>query len=150
LENETNATCTAMEGKLPGRCGAMVFPYIAMQENNPTVYSEDEGLEKGTLFPGLYLPFHKQMKTRFGGANGPLTELMALHFAIVELGLYLDTHKEDREAFNLYSNYVKLYEEGVRRYEKQYGPLQQTSTARLGSYSWLKDPWPWEYEGGMK
>jgi len=121
-----------------------------MQENNPQVFSEEDGLEKGTLFPGLYLPFHKQMKTRFNGKNSPLAELMALHFAIVELGLYLDTHKDDKEAFKLYSNYVKLYEEGVCRYEKQYGPLQQTSTANLGNFHWLNDPWPWEYEGGVK
>ena len=150
MKNEESRTCGVMEGTLPGRCASMVFPYISMQENNPQIFSEGDGLEKGTLFPGLHLPFHKQMKTRFGGKNSPLCELMALHFAIVELGLYLDTHRDDQDAFSLYSNYVKLYEEGKRRYEKQFGPLQQTSTAHLGSYTWLNEPWPWEYEGGRK
>jgi len=150
LQNERSNTCGVMEGKLPGRCAAMVFPYIPMQESNPQIFPECEALEKGTLFPGLYLPFHKQMKTRFGGKNAPLCELMSLHFAIVELGLYLDTHKDDQEAFDLYTNYVKLYEDGKRRYEKQYGPLKQMSSAELGSYRWLDDPWPWEYEGGGK
>ncbi len=150
MQNESNTTCGVMDGKLPGRCAEMVFPFIAMQENNPQVFSHDEALEKGTLFPGLNLPFHKQMKARFGGKNSPLVELMALHFAIVELGLYLDTHQNDQEAFALYASYVKLYDEGKMRYEKQYGPLKQTATAALGSYQWLKEPWPWEYEGGMK
>ena len=82
--------------------------------------------------------------------SGPAVELMALNFAIVELGLYLDTHKDDKEAFALYTNYVKLYQEGKEKYEKLYGPIEHMSTARLGSYSWLNDPWPWEYEGGTK
>ena len=150
LQNEPNNTCGMMDGKLPGRCAAMVFPYVPVQENSPQVYPGEEALEKGTLFPGLYLPFHKQMKTRFGGNNGPLCELMALHFAIVELGLYLDTHEDDTEAFAMFKNYTALYEEGKRRYEKQYGPLQQLNAAQFGSYKWLNDPWPWEYEGGVK
>jgi len=150
LQSDVNTACAPREGTLPGRCAAMVFPYIPMQEKISKVYGEAEALEKGTLFPGLDLPFHKTMQTRFGGKNSPLCELMALHFAIVELGLYLDTHKDDKEAFALFTHYVKLYEEGKCAYERRYGPLKQMSTAELGSYSWPNDPWPWEYEGGSK
>lgn len=150
MQSEKPTACGVMDGTLPGRCAEMVFPYVAMQENNPQVFTDEDGLEKGTLFPGLHLPFHKEMKTRFGGKNTPLTELMALHFAIVELGLYLDTHRNDREAFALFTNYVKLYEDGKRRYEKQYGPLHQMAVAGMDNYDWLKEPWPWEYEGGGK
>ena len=148
-QNPTNTTCGVMEGKLPGKCAQMVFPYIPMQDMNPEVYPQGEALERGTLFPGLDLPFHVEMQKR-AGKSGPAVELMALNFAIVELGLYLDTHKDDKEAFALYTNYVKLYQEGKEKYEKLYGPIEQMSTARLGSYSWLNDPWPWEYEGGTK
>ena len=149
MQNETNPrTCGVMEGKLPGSCAPMVFPYIPMQENSPQTYSQQEGLQNGTLFPGLNLPFFRCLKTRFQCDNQALCELMALDFAITELGLYLDTHRGDKDAFALFSNYVRLYREGKEKYEKQYGPLQQANTAAGGSYAWLSDPWPWDVEGG--
>ncbi len=147
MENNPHA-CGVMEGKLPGSCAPMVFPYIPMQETNPQTYSQQEGLANGTLFPGLNLPFFRDIKSRFSCDNQALCELMALDFAITELGLYLDTHKNDKDAFALFSNYVRLYQEGKEKYEKQYGPLNQTAAARSGSYTWLSDPWPWEVEGG--
>ena len=148
-ENQPHA-CGTTEGKLPGKCAAMVFPYIAMQENNPDTYSKEEGLSTGTLFPGLNLPFFRAVKSQMNCAEPALCELMALDFAVAELGLYLDTHKDDKDAFALYTYYANLYKEGKEKYEKQYGPLNQISTARLGSYSWLSDPWPWDYERGSK
>lgn len=104
------------------------------------------GLQQGTLFPGLDLPFHKELKSRFPAANTALSELMALDFAIDELGLYLVTHAEDQEVLALYWEYIRLAQDGRARYEAQYGPLTQT-TVTEGGYRWLKDPWPWD-EGG--
>lgn len=150
MQSDNNNTCSVMEGKLPGKCAPMVFPYVPMQETNPAVYKQDEALEAGTLFPGLNLPFHRQIQSQNLEKSTPLVELMALDFAITELGLYLDTHKDDKEAFALYSDYVRLYREGKERYEKQYGPLQQANTVQAGSYVWLNNPWPWDYEGGKK
>ena len=105
-----------------------------------------QALQQGTLFPGLDLPFHKELKSRFPAANTALSELMALDFAIDELGLYLVTHAEDQEVLALYWEYIRLAQEGRARYEAQYGPLTQT-TVTEGGYRWLKDPWPWD-EGG--
>ncbi len=139
-----------MDGTLPGKCASMVFPYIPMQENNPKVYEQTEALATGTLFPGLNLPFHRAMENRLNCKNAPLCELMALDFAVVELGLYLDTHKDDAEAFALFQKYVALYQEGKAKYEKLYGPLKQTSAAKSASYNWLENPWPWDYVGGTK
>ena len=99
-EPATN-TGDMLDGTLPGKSASMVFPYVPMQNSNPSVYEQSEGLENGTLFPGLNLPFQKEIKSRINCSNAPLCELMALDFAVVELGLYLDTHKEDQEAFNL-------------------------------------------------
>lgn len=138
--------CSTMEGSLPGKCGAMAFPYVAMQGNNPKRYEQKEALENGTLFPGLNLPFHKELKTRFPAVNTALSELMALDFAIDELGLYLTTHSDDKDALNLYWSYIQLANEGRKKYEAAYGPLLQT-TLTPGEYKWLKDPWPWEKGG---
>lgn len=146
----TNATaeneCPEGNGQLPGRCAAMAFPFVAMQGQDPKRYDQREALQQGTLFPGLDLPFHKELKSRFPAANTALSELMALDFAIDELGLYLVTHAEDQEVLALYWEYIRLAQEGRARYEAQYGPLTQT-TVTEGGYRWLKDPWPWD-EGG--
>lgn len=138
--------CRDMDGGLPGKCASLVFPYVPMQQNNPKRYGQKEALQQGTLFPGLDLPFHKELKSRFPAANTPLSELMALDFAIDELGLYLVTHADDEDALNLYWSYIKLAKEGRKKYQETYGPLQQTDLTP-GSYKWLNDPWPWEKGG---
>ena len=111
-----------------------------------------EGAAAGTLRRyGVSLCGHagagpKELKSRFPAANTALSELMALDFAIDELGLYLVTHAEDQEVLALYWEYIRLAQDGRARYEAQYGPLTQT-TVTEGGYRWLKDPWPWD-EGG--
>ena len=138
--------CGVMNGSLPGVCAPMVFPYIPMQENDPPRYSQDDAMRAGTLFPGLNLPFHKEIRSRFPAANTALSELMALDFAIQEMGLYLTTHRDDSEALELYWSYVRLGKQGRERYIEQYGPLSETDITP-GSFKWLNDPWPWEMEG---
>ena len=138
--------CADGEGSLPCRCAPLAFSYVPMQNNNPKRYDQREALQQGTLFPGLDLPFHKEMKSRFPAANSALSELMALDFAIDEMGLYLVTHADDQEALELYWSYIRLAKEGRKKYEALYGPLQQT-TITEGGYRWLDDPWPWEKGG---
>lgn len=134
-------------GTLPnGCCAPLAFPYVPVQKNDPERYSQQDALKAGTLFPGLNLPFHAQMKTKFPAVITALSELMALDFAIDELGLYLTTHPEDTEVLNLYWSYIKLGREGREAYEKQYGPILQTDVTP-GSFKWLNDPWPWDLEG---
>ena len=60
-------------------------------------------------------PFFKRPRKRMQCNNTALCELMALEFAINELGLYLDTHRNDKEALQLYTNYVTLAKEGRQR-----------------------------------
>ena len=143
----SDAACREMDGSLPGGCGNMVFPYIAMQRENAQRYDNREALLQGTLFPGLDLPFRKELRSRFPQVNEALLELMALDFAIDELGLYLVTHAQDQEALQLYWSYIKLAQEGREKYQKMYGPLLQTDLTPEDGFAWLKDPWPWE-EGG--
>ena len=149
MENTKPGCCGSAEGVLPGKCAKLVFPYVAMQCPNPERYEEMQALSRGTLFPDLDLPFYKEMQTKMNCDNKALCELMALGFAINELGLYLDTHRDDKDALALYRNYVKLAQDGRQRYEMVYGPLQQSSVGEK-AWSWLDGPWPWEYEGGRK
>lgn len=150
MENsQTNPTmnCGAEKGFLPGRCGALAFPFVAVQEQNPVRFSRAEALQTGTLFPGLDLPFKKAIQARTKMENTALAELMALDFAIDELGLYLVTHADDTEVLQLYWSYIKMANEGREKYQKLYGPLLQADLTPEDGYSWLKDPWPWEVGG---
>ena len=74
----------------------------------------------------------------------PLSELQALAFAIQELALYLDTHRDDGEALELYRAYQKMYHRSMAEYVKEHGPLNHRAPVD-GPYRWLDDPWPWEY-----
>ena len=144
--NPNTHSCGDACGVLPD-CAPLAVPYVPFQQSNPKRYSQQDALNNGTLFPGLNLPFRVKSEA-VQALGGALAELQALEFVLVELGLYLDTHRGDKDAFALFSNYVRLYREGKEKYEKQYGPLQQANTAAGGSYAWLSDPWPWDVEGG--
>ena len=138
-------------GTLPS-CAPLAVPYVPFQQKGGKKYSQTEALANGTLFPGLNLPFHVKVDAAVP-ASGAAAELQALDFVLAELGLYLDTHQDDTEAFALYQQYARLAEEGRARYTAMYGPLCQMDAAKAGAYAtWLNDPWPWEYrkDGGKK
>jgi len=118
-------------------------PYVPFQLENPPKYEARKGLIRGTLFPGLDLPFMGMVNNKEKPVT-PLSELQTLAFAIQELALYLDTHKEDQEALELYQAYQKMYHEGMMMYSKKYGPLNHRTPSE-GPYAWINDPWPWEY-----
>ena len=142
-----SGSCQPNQGTLPGTCAPMVFPFVAMQEENPVRYSRMVAMLAGTLFPGLDLPFKAAIQAKTPLPNTALAELMALDFAVDELGLYLTTHPTDSEALELYWTYVQLANEGRQKYQKLYGPLLQTDRPADGRYAWLNDPWPWERGG---
>ena len=148
MENNANC-CGVMEGSLPGKCAALAFPYVPVQCNDPKRYDAKEALANGTLFPGLNLPFKEAFQARMPAVRGELVELMALDFAAHELGLYLTTHKDDKEVLALYWTYVRLAKEGREKYRKQIGPLKKTDITE-GSFEWLQDPWPWDPEGSVR
>ena len=141
------ATCGDQCGTLP-ECAPLAVPYVPFQQKGAKKYSQTDALNNGTLFPGLNLPFMVK-KDSNNVVKGPLAELQALQFVIGELGLYLDTHADDEDAFLLFQQYVALQREGRARYVSMYGPLTQCDAADGKTYTWLHDPWPWELrEGG--
>lgn len=130
------------EGRLPAMA-PLANPYVPFQLESPPKYESRKGIVRGTLFPGLDLPFMGMVNKNELPVT-PLTELQTMAFAIQELALYLDTHRDDLEALELYRTYQKMYDEGRAAYEEMYGPLNHMS-ANKGEYRWLDDPWPWEY-----
>lgn len=71
-----------------------------------------------------------------------MMKIRELDFAIIELGLYLDTHPDDRRALCLHNSYAKECKELKDKYQKIYGPL--TIDYPCNKWRWLEEPWPWE------
>ena len=132
----------AGEGMLPA-LAPLANPYVPFQLDNPPKYGAEKGLVRGTLFPGLDLPFMGMVNTTEKNAT-PMAQMQALAFAIQELALYLDTHQKDIEAIELYQSYQKMYHDCMEKYNEKYGPSNHRTPSK-GAYNWLNDPWPWEY-----
>ena len=137
------AMTVGTEGRLPAMA-PLANPYIPFQMESPPKYDARKGIIKGTLFPGLELPFMGMVNNKDLPIT-PKTELQVLAFAIQELALYLDTHRNDREALELYQTYQQMYHEGVKKYTEKCGPMNHRMETKSDQYQWLDDPWPWEY-----
>lgn len=130
-------------GRLPAMA-PLANPYVPFQMEGPPKYEARKALVRGTLYPGLDLPFMGMVNKQEKPVT-PMSELQALNFAIQELALYLDTHREDREALEQYQAYQQMYEHCLMEYKKKHGPMNHLRKSESESYDWLDDPWPWEY-----
>ena len=145
--NQKKTNHEGMNGRLPAMA-PLANPYVPFQLENPPRYEARKGLIRGTLFPGLDLPFMGMVNTKEKNIT-PKTELQVMAFAIQELALYLDTHRDDQEALELYQQYQKAYHNAVMEYSKHCGPINHAMPTS-GDYAWLDDPWPWEYCGNKE
>ena len=131
------------EGRLPASA-PLANPYVPFQKENPPKYEARKGMIRGTLFPGLDLPFMDMVNEKELPVT-PRSELQVLGFALHELALYLDTHRNDQEALDVYRAYQDIYHKAMMEYEKMYGAMAHGMPSDRNSYGWLDDPWPWEY-----
>ena len=138
-----NASRDGFEGRLPATA-PLANPYVPFQMDGPPKYEARKAIIKGTLFPGLELPFMGMVNQNELPVT-PKTELQVLAFAIQELALYLDTHKEDQEALDLYQQYQQMYHNCTKQYLEDRGPMNHRMPTNGKQYRWLDDPWPWEY-----
>ena len=135
-------------GTLPGAMAPLAMAYTPMQKSVNPAYECNEALSRGTLFPGLDLPFMGILNKNLEVT--PLTELMAIDFVAHELGLYLDTHKDDKQAFEMYQTFLALAKEAHDRYIRKFGPVLKRDMLGMESYTWLDSPWPWDYQPKME
>ena len=146
-DNGTNSRpCADACGTMPA-CAPLAVPYVPFQQQGSPKYCQTDALANGTVFPGLNLPFHLKVEA----ADLPdthSTQLQALLFVVTELGLYLDTHQDDAEAFRLFQQYAEMARDAKKRYEEMHGPLTQLNASQGQAYRWLDDPWPWEFKNG--
>ena len=130
------------EGRLPSMA-PLANPYVPFQLEDPPKYEPRKALVRGTLFPGLDLPFMGMVNQQEQPIT-PKTELQTAAFLIQELALYLDTHPKDKEALALYQAYQKAYHKAMMDYNEN-APIKHGLPTQGDRYRWLDDPWPWEY-----
>ena len=94
-----------------------------------------------------------------------LKTISEYQFVAVELNLYLDTHPDDREAFETLQKCIRLSAEGRKRYaaarsdylyystrlkeliaayEEQYGPLMNFGHSATATGCYVCSEWPWD------
>lgn len=130
-------------GRLPS-AAPLANPYVPYQMEHSAQYDARKGLIRGTMFQALDLPFMGKVNNKLHPVTA-MTEMQALDFAIQDLALYLDTHREDHEALEMYYRYQQLYKKACENYEKMHGPIDHADDRSSKNYEWLHDPWPWEY-----
>ena len=140
---QKNVTSRGTEGRLPAMA-PLANPYVPFQMENPARYEARKGLIRGTLYPGLDLPFRGMVNTKEKSPT-PKHELQAIGFAVNELALYLDTHRDDTQALETYRAYQRVYHDAMMHYEADCGAMAHGMPSDRPCYAWLDDPWPWEY-----
>ena len=75
-----------------------------------------------------------------------LKQVQSYNFAAYDMLLFLDTHPDDKKAFNIFKELVKKLKSLIAEYETNYGPLSAFSSAMGSDFNWLDSPWPWERE----
>ena len=146
--NNSSAACDYKNGALP-QCAPLAAAYVPMQQYSEPAYDSSEALSRGTLFPGLDLPF-MNIVNQIPADSTLLRDLMALNFVLQEVALYLDTHASDAAAFETYKSFLQLYNEGKAKYVELYGPITRSDLAGASTYTWLNNPWPWDYTGNTE
>jgi len=131
------------DGKVTA-CAPLAVAFVPVQRSAEPAYEPDNALTRGTLFPGLDLPFMDIANKNNPYAGTPLGELMAISFATHELTLYLDTHPRDKSAFMTLKKLLRLKKEATARYTKLYGPVSTDDLLETETFTWTHSPWPWE------
>ncbi len=72
--------------------------------------------------------------------------LRALHFVIVELSLYLDTHPYCKAAIARMKRAREEYARVLAVYEKRFGPMTVMGDTKDGEWLYATQSFPWKME----
>lgn len=91
---------------------------------------------------GTQMNEHRQVDQRYYQL---LEQLQALDFVLVELNLYLDTHKDDPNALNQFNQFTQERWKVAQEFESHYGPLMNFGRSYSQfPWQWTDTPWPWQ------
>ncbi len=126
--------------------------YITNNQINPNKNNEFlkpyEGFIRGNIFKNLYDQYKNYTPKDINAKNerdALLYQIMQYKFNLVDLNLYLDINPNDRNAINLYNNYLNMINKMCDKYESMYGPLTLDNDNLINNtWIWNNGPWPWE------
>ncbi len=130
-----------------------LYSGLVKGEDNPKLVSVDEGFLRGNMFANEYKPYKNYKVKKIVPRTQReelLLEIMELSFAINDLNLYLDLHPEDKHMLKKFNELVEKSCKCEMEYVKNYGSLEVIDNTSDEKFEWIKNPWPWDNEGGTK
>ena len=121
-------------------------PDYTQDRKNTTFYNENEGFIKGNVQKSIYNPYKNYNPSVPVVANDKdrmLLEIQKYGFYLIDLGLYLDMHPNDREALQLFNENRNKYYRLINEFNKNYYPLMFVDSTGTDSYKWLEGNFPW-------
>jgi spore coat protein JB len=111
-----------------------------------TLYSYEEGFNKGNLFKDLYSKYknHVYKLNVSNDKDKLLLDIQTHTFALKDLNLYLDTHPEDQSILEEFNKIKNKLDDLKNKYENKYGPLCLNSVNSNKDFTWINNPWPWD------
>ncbi len=73
-----------------------------------------------------------------------LQQVRMYNFALIEVGLFLNSHPKNAAALAYHRTNQAKYNEAVAAYEAKFGPLSSLEAQEANEWQWISDPWPWE------
>lgn len=116
----------------------------------PRFLTPEEGWKRGNLDANAYDPYEPYVPQ----TPIPTTEkealrqkIQAYNFACLELGLYLNTHPNDRNVLETFLKYREDLRKMVADYQERFEPISmQTAPLNKLPWQWAATNWPWEKE----
>lgn len=124
----------------------MNFNICGVQKTDSNnLYDVYNGFIRGNMFPNLFNQYKLSRPYDVKPINDQaelLTKVDAYCFACHDLNLYLDTHPNDKDMFNLFKELSADSNKAIFEYENKYGPLFVGNSSF--PWSWNDSPWPWD------
>ena len=115
---------------------------------NSNILSAEEGFLRGNMFDNEYKSYKDKTYLPIKVNDDKeylLINIMKYSFAINDLNLYLDIYPDNKEAFNLFNEYISKLNILEEEYIKMYGPLEINTVE--DKFLWLND-FPFDLKGG--
>lgn len=125
------------------------YKYDFMRNMNmPSLYSPEEGFNKGNMFSNLYEGYKNYKPRELVGRSDEeklFLELARICFAKHDVQLYLDLHPDDVSMIQLFNDYRERENNLLKMYESKYGVVNTDSESlNQTPFVWATEKFPWE------
>ena len=119
---------------------------FSLDRNDMMFYSENEGFIKGNIQKNIYMPYNNYNPVMSSAKNDKermMLEIQKYGFYLIDLGLYLDLHPNDKEALKTFNENRNKYYRLINEFNKSYYPLMFMDSNSGESYRWIEGSFPW-------